>query len=92
MVINFQEGGTVTAGNASGLNDGAAAVVLMSSAKAAEKKINPLAKIIGFAQAGVDPKVMGIGPVPAVKKLVSVSETDKLYKSLLISVPSSWTK
>lgn len=64
----FKKDGTVTAGNASGINDGAAAIVLMSAEKAKELGIKPLAKIAGYASAGVDPSIMGIGPVPAVKK------------------------
>lgn len=64
----FKQGGTVTALNASGINDGAAAVVVMSADKAAELGIKPLAKIVSYASAGVDPSIMGIGPVPATKK------------------------
>jgi acetyl-CoA acetyltransferase family protein len=64
----FIKGGTVTAGNSSPLNDGAAAVVLMSAEKAQELGIKPLARIITMAVAGVNPAVMGIGPVPAMKK------------------------
>lgn len=64
----FIKGGTVTAGNSSPLNDGAAAVVLMSAAKARELGITPLAKIHTMAVTGVRPDVMGIGPVPAMKK------------------------
>jgi len=60
--------GTVTAGNASGLNDGAAAVVLMSAAEAKRRGIEPLARIVSWAQAGVDPAIMGTGPIPASKK------------------------
>ncbi len=64
----FKPDGSVTAGNASSINDGAAAVVLMER-KAAEKKgLKPLARLVAYAHAGVDPKYMGIGPVPAVKK------------------------
>ena len=63
--------GTVTAGNASGLNDGAAAVVLASSEAATELGAAVLAKIVSWAQAGVDPSIMGMGPVPAVKNAVS---------------------
>ena len=63
-------GGTVTAGNASGRNDGASALILMSREKAAELGLKPLAKILGAAAAGVDPRVMGIGPVPATRKLL----------------------
>jgi acetyl-CoA C-acetyltransferase len=64
-------GGSVTAGNASGRNDGAAALVLMSAAKAQELGLKPLAKIIGSAVAGVDPRLMGIAPVPATRKLLA---------------------
>jgi acetyl-CoA acetyltransferase family protein len=64
----FLKGGTVTAGNSSPLNDGAAAVILMSADKAHELGIQPLAKVITMAVAGVRPDVMGIGPVPATKK------------------------
>jgi acetyl-CoA acetyltransferase family protein len=64
----FIKGGTVTAGNSSPLNDGAAAVVLMSADKAHELGIKPLAKVITMAVAGVRPDIMGIGPVPATKK------------------------
>jgi len=65
----FKKDGTVTAGNASGINDGAAAVVVMSAQKAKDLKLNPLAKICGFASGGVDPAYMGLGPVPATRKL-----------------------
>lgn len=64
----FLKDGTVTAGNASGLNDGAAAVLLMSSQRAAQHQLQPLARIAAFAQAGVDPKVMGTGPIPASRR------------------------
>jgi len=66
----FRAGGTVTAGNASGLNDGAAAVVVASEEKARELGIAPLGSFVGSAVAGVDPRVMGIGPIPAVQKLL----------------------
>ena len=66
----FRAGGTVTAGNASGVNDGAAAVVVASEEKARELGIEPLGAFVGSAVAGVDPRVMGIGPIPAVRKLV----------------------
>ncbi|GLK77911.1 acetyl-CoA acetyltransferase [Methylopila jiangsuensis] len=61
----FSKDGTVTAGNASGLNDGAAALVVTSAAKAAAQGLKPLARIASWAQAGVDPSVMGSGPIPA---------------------------
>lgn len=66
----FKKGGSVTAGNASPLNDGAAAVLLADESYAAQKGLNIRARILGSASAGVDPRVMGIGPVPAVQKLL----------------------
>jgi 3-oxoadipyl-CoA thiolase len=77
----FRSGGTVTAGNAAGINDGAAALVIASEQKARELGIAPLGAFVGSAVAGVDPRVMGIGPVPAVRKLlertgVSVGDID----------------
>ena len=77
----FRSGGTVTAGNASGINDGAAALVIASAERARELGIEPLGAFAGAAVAGVDPRVMGIGPVPAVRKLlartgVTVGELD----------------
>lgn len=67
----FKKEGTVTAGNASGINDGASALVLMSSEKAKALGLTPLAKIVSHASAGVDPNLMGFGPVPATKKALS---------------------
>ena len=64
----FREGGTVTAGNASGINDGAAALVIVEAARARELGLSPLARIISTAVAGVHPSVMGMGPVPATRK------------------------
>ena len=64
----FKKDGTVTAGNASGINDGAAAFIVMSADKAKELRLKPLAKISGYASAGVDPSIMGIGPIPASRK------------------------
>jgi len=64
----FREGGSVTAGNASGRNDGASAVLLMAAEKAEELGLAPLARVVSHAAAGVDPRVMGLGPVPAVRK------------------------
>ena len=61
----FSKDGTVTAGNASGINDGAAAVLMMSASKARELKLTPLARVSAYSSAGVDPKIMGMGPVPA---------------------------
>jgi 3-oxoadipyl-CoA thiolase len=67
----FREGGTITAGNASGINDGAAALVLASEEKAAELGVEPLGRFVASAVAGVDPRYMGVGPVPAVRKLLA---------------------
>ncbi len=61
----FDKSGTVTAGNASGINDGAAAVMMMSAAKAKELDLKPLARIKAYSSAGVDPSIMGVGPIPA---------------------------
>jgi acetyl-CoA C-acetyltransferase len=66
----FREGGSVTAGNSSGLTDGAAAMVLMSAARAEAEGREPLARIVGMSWAGVPPEIMGIGPVPATKKVL----------------------
>ncbi|KAK7107753.1 acetyl-CoA acetyltransferase, cytosolic-like [Littorina saxatilis] len=63
--------GTVTAGNASGINDGAAAVVVMSSSDVKERDSKPLARVVSWAQAGVDPSIMGTGPIPAVRSALS---------------------
>lgn len=67
----FKKDGTVTAGNASGINDGAAALIIMSKEKADELGIKYLCEVAGYGSAGVDPKVMGIGPVPATKKALA---------------------
>ncbi|HBV98734.1 MAG: acetyl-CoA acetyltransferase [Peptococcaceae bacterium BICA1-7] len=67
----FRKNGTVTAGNASGLNDGAAAVVLMTATRARQLGIKPLGRIVSFARAGVEPDLMGYGPVPAIKKALA---------------------
>jgi acetyl-CoA C-acetyltransferase len=64
----FSKDGTVTAGNASGINDGAAALIVMSAAEAAKRGVKPLARIASFATAGVDPAIMGTGPIPASRK------------------------
>lgn len=69
----FKKDGTVTAGNASGINDGAAAVVLMSAQRAADMGLKPIVGIKAFASGGVDPAYMGLGPVPAVRKVLKAS-------------------
>jgi acetyl-CoA acyltransferase len=70
---SFSVGGTVTAGNSSPLSDGAAAAVLLSDHKAKELGVEPLGRLRGFAVAGVDPDIMGIGPVPAIQKLLKLT-------------------
>jgi len=67
----FKKDGTVTAGNASGINDGAAAFVIMSAEKAKELGVKPIAKIVSYASAGVEPSVMGTGPIPATRKALA---------------------
>ena len=69
----FREGGTVTAGNSSSLNDGAAALLLLSARKAAELGLKPLARIVSAASAGVDPRQMGVGPVPSTRKALKLA-------------------
>ena len=71
-----KEGGTVTAANASGINDGAAGVLLMSYAKAKSMRLEPLARIVGWGQAAVDPAIMGTGPIPAIKSALSDIDWD----------------
>jgi len=65
----FKKDGTVTAGNASGINDGAAAVVLMERSAAEKQGLKPLARLVAYAHAGVEPQVMGLGPIPAVRRI-----------------------
>jgi acetyl-CoA C-acetyltransferase len=65
----FKKDGTVTAGNASGINDGAAAIVMMEAGAAERAKLKPLARLVGYAHAGVEPQVMGLGPIPAVRRV-----------------------
>jgi acetyl-CoA acetyltransferase family protein len=72
----FREGGTVTAGNSSGINDGAAALVIASEEKARELGVEPLGIFVRSAVSGVDPRVMGIGPIPAVRKLLARAGVD----------------
>lgn len=72
----FKKDGTVTAGNASGINDGAAAVVLMAADEAKKRGISPLVKIVSWATAGVDPAIMGTGPIPASKKALEKAGWD----------------
>jgi acetyl-CoA C-acetyltransferase len=69
----FSKEGTVTAGNASGINDGAAAVVLMSDQEASRRGVRPLARIVSWAHAGVDPAIMGSGPIPASRKALELA-------------------
>jgi acetyl-CoA C-acetyltransferase len=69
--VFVKENGTVTAGNASGVNDAAAAVVLMERAAAEKKGLKPLARLVGWGHAGVEPSVMGLGPIDAVKNVLA---------------------
>ena len=69
----FKKDGTVTAGNASGINDAGAALVLVSSSYAEKNKLKPIARLVAYAHAGVEPQVMGLGPIPAVKKVFEKS-------------------
>jgi acetyl-CoA C-acetyltransferase len=69
----FKKDGTVTAGNASGINDAAAAVLVMSDEKAKASGIKPLARIVAYASGAVDPAYMGLGPIPAVKKVLDIA-------------------
>jgi len=66
----FKKDGSVTAGNASGINDAASSIVMMDRALAEQRKLKPLARLVGYAFAGVEPKYMGIGPVPATRRLL----------------------
>ncbi|MDR3516233.1 MAG: acetyl-CoA C-acetyltransferase [Azospirillaceae bacterium] len=70
----FAKDGTVTAGNASGVNDGAAALVLMTASNAAQRGLTPLARIVSWATAGVDPAIMGAGPIPATRKALEKAD------------------
>ena len=80
----LQDGtGTVTAGNASGINDGSAAVLLMSYGEATRRGVVPMARIVSCGQAGVDPAVMGTGPIPATGKAVSIACVEVSYIQLL---------
>jgi acetyl-CoA C-acetyltransferase len=96
----FDKQGTVTAGNASGINDGAAAVLVMSEAKAKELGLTPLARIKAFASAGVDPKVMGMGPAPSSRKAlkkagwtadqVDLMEINEAFAAQACAVNKDW--
>lgn len=83
----FKKDGVVTAGNASGVNDGAAALVLMDAGLAAERGLSPLARIVGWASAGVEPDVMGLGPIPATRKAL-----EKAGWTVAVSIRSKPTK
>ena len=76
LKTTFKKGGTVTPGNSSGINDGAAAVCLMTFENVKKKKIKPLAKIVSWAQCGVDPSIMGTGPIPASKLALKKADWD----------------
>ena len=70
----FRKDGTVHAGNASGITDGAAAMMVLSEDKAEALGVEPMARIVAYSSAGVDPAIMGIGPVPAIRKLLKKTE------------------
>ena len=92
----FSKDGTVTAGNASGINDGAAAVTLMSASEASRRNLTPMARIVSWAQAGVEPAVMGSGPIPASQKALKkagwsaedldLTETNEAFAAQAIAV------
>ncbi len=96
----FRDGGTVTAGNASGVNDGAAAMFVASEAAAAKFGLRPLARIVGAAAAGVEPRLMGVGPIPATEKLLArlglkISDMDwielnEAFAAQALAVTRSW--
>jgi acetyl-CoA C-acetyltransferase len=96
-----KEAGTVTAGNASGINDAAAAVVLMERSVAMRRGIKPLARLVTWAHAGVDPKYMGIGPVPATRKALQkakltardldVVEANEAFAAQACAVMRTWS-
>lgn len=98
----FKKDGTVTAGNSSGINDGASAVILASEKAVERLNLKPLAKIVGWAQAGVDPMRMGVGPVPATEKLLKKSgrsfrdvelvELNEAFAAQSLAVIKSWVK
>jgi len=69
----FKKDGTVTAGNASGINDGAASLVLMDAKRAEKQNLSPMARVLSYAVAGVEPKLMGIGPVPAMQRALEIA-------------------
>jgi len=73
LTTPFRENGCITAGNASGVNDGAAALIIASETMATKQKISPVAKVVGMATAGVEPRIMGYGPVPATQKLLELT-------------------
>ena len=78
MRAAFKDGGMVTAGNASGINDGAAALVVMSATKARELGVTPRLRMVARAEAGVDPSIMGEGPIPAVRKALEKANTRRV--------------
>ena len=98
----FKEGGTVTAGNSSGINDGASAIVLASGKMVENLGLKPLARVVAWAQAGVDPMEMGLGPVPAVKKLlektnlmfsdIDLIELNEAFAAQSIAVMREWSR
>ena len=96
----FRENGCITAGNASGLNDGAAALIVASEKMAIKQNLTPVARIVGMATAGVEPRIMGYGPVPATQKLLSLTgislgeigviELNEAFAAQAIEVMRTW--
>src|SRR5690606_13797166 len=96
----FQEGGTVTAGNASTINDGAAALVLMSEEEAERRGVEPLGYLVASAVCGVDPRIMGIGPVPSSERVlkragwswddVDLVELNEAFAAQALAVMAHW--
>lgn len=81
-ILKFLQNGTVTAGNASGINDGAAAVVLMKKAEADQRNLTPLAKIVAVTKVGVAPLIMGLSPIQAIQSLVRYCMNQSLYENI----------
>ena len=100
----IKENGTVTAGNASGINDAAAAVVLMEKSAAAKKGLKPMARLVAYGHAGIDPKIMGLGPVSAVQRALAkaglkldqmdVIESNEAFaaQALAVAKELGWTR
>ena len=82
----FKENGTVTPGNSSGINDGAAGVLVMKREEAERRNLKPLAKIVSWATCGVEPSMMGLGPIPATNKALKIAGEICIYTNHNISI------